>query len=110
MVTQDGRVPVAFLAFVLLWSSGYVVGALSVDVASPLGVLALRLVLAVPPAVVLALRVPGWRQASLWRIAVAGVLLLGVQFAGVYGGGRPRGPAGPPSPGVARGPAPGPPG
>jgi drug/metabolite transporter (DMT)-like permease len=76
----------AFAVFVLLWSSGYVVGSLGVEVASPLGLLSVRLVLAVPVAILLARRVPGWRSASLGRIAVAGVLLLGVQFAGVYGG------------------------
>jgi drug/metabolite transporter (DMT)-like permease len=78
-------VPV-FALFVLLWSSGYVVAALGVDAASPLALLSLRMALALPVAVALAVRVPGWRQAPMGRLAVLGLLLLGVQFGGVYGG------------------------
>jgi drug/metabolite transporter (DMT)-like permease len=73
-------------SFVALWSSGYVVGAVGIDVAAPLPLLAARLVLAslllVPPA----LRRGRLRGAPLGRLAVIGVLLQVVQFGGVYGG------------------------
>ena len=45
--------------FVLLWSSGYVVGAVGVGAAGPFALLSLRFVLAALVAVPLALRVPG---------------------------------------------------
>src|SRR5215213_6856936 len=72
--------------FVLLWSSGYVVGALAVQVADPLPLLTARFVLASLVMVPLALRHGRWRGAPLGRLAVVGVLLQVVQFAGVYGG------------------------
>jgi drug/metabolite transporter (DMT)-like permease len=72
--------------FVLLWSSGYVVGALGVDAAPPLALLTIRFALAIGPVLFLATRVKGWRQLPLGRMAVAGLLLQGVQFSGVYGG------------------------
>jgi len=74
------------VVFVLLWSSGYVVGALGVEVATPLALLTVRFAIALVLAVPLALRVPGWREAPFGRLAVVGLLLQGVQFAGVYGG------------------------
>jgi len=74
------------VVFVLLWSSGYVVGALGVESASPLGLLTVRFALALVLAVPLALRAPGWRRAPFGRLALIGLLLQGVQFAGVYGG------------------------
>jgi drug/metabolite transporter (DMT)-like permease len=73
-------------AFVLLWSSGYVVGALAVDVADPLPLLAARFALASLVAVPLALRRGRWRGAPLGRLAVVGLLLQVVQFGGIYGG------------------------
>ena len=72
--------------FVLLWSSGYVVGAVAIEVADPLPLLAARFVLASLVAVPLALRHGRWRGAPLGRLAVVGVLLQVVQFGGVYGG------------------------
>jgi drug/metabolite transporter (DMT)-like permease len=70
--------------FVALWSSGYVVGALAVEAAAPLPLLAMRFALA---SLVLApLTVRRWRAAPLGRLAVLGLLLQVVQFAGIYGG------------------------
>src|SRR5690242_17458086 len=70
--------------FVLLWSSGYVVGALAIQVADPLPLLAVRFTLA---AIVLApFTLRHWRGAPLGRLAVIGVLLHVVQFGGIYGG------------------------
>jgi drug/metabolite transporter (DMT)-like permease len=73
-------------AFVALWSSGYVVGALAIEVADPLPLLALRFALAALLAVPLALRHGRWRGAPLGRLALVGVLLQIVQFGGIYGG------------------------
>jgi drug/metabolite transporter (DMT)-like permease len=72
--------------FVVLWSSGYVVGALAIDDADPLALLAARFALASLVAVPLALRHGRWRGAPLGRLAVVGLLLQIVQFAGIYGG------------------------
>jgi drug/metabolite transporter (DMT)-like permease len=74
------------IAFIVLWSSGYIAAKYGVDAAPALGLLTLRFVLAVPVAVALALRVPGWRQAPLARLALVGVLLQGVQFGAAYSG------------------------
>jgi drug/metabolite transporter (DMT)-like permease len=72
--------------FVLLWSSGYVVGALAVEVADPLPLLTARFVLAALVMIPLALRTGRWRGAPLGRLAVVGLLLQVVQFGGIYGG------------------------
>jgi drug/metabolite transporter (DMT)-like permease len=72
--------------FVALWTSGYVVGAVAIDAAGPLPLLALRFTLAAILLVPLALRHGRWRGAPLGRLAVIGVLLHVVQFGGVYGG------------------------
>src|SRR4051794_3748123 len=72
--------------FVVLWSSGYVVGALAIGEADPLPLLALRFTLAAVVAVPLALRSARWRGAPLGRLAAVGVPLQVVQFGGVYGG------------------------
>jgi drug/metabolite transporter (DMT)-like permease len=70
--------------FVLLWSSGYVVGALAIQVADPLPLLAVRFTLA---ALVLApFTVRDIRRAPVERLAVLGLLLHVVQFGGIYGG------------------------
>ena len=74
------------LVFVVLWSSGYIAAAYGVDAAPPLGLLTLRFALALPVAVVVATRVPGWRNAPLARLALVGVLLQGVQFGSAYSG------------------------
>jgi drug/metabolite transporter (DMT)-like permease len=74
------------LFFVVLWSSGYIAAAYGVDAAPPLGLLTLRFVLALPVALFIALRVPGWRQAPLAKLALVGVLLQGVQFGAAYSG------------------------
>ncbi|HEY7618962.1 MAG TPA: DMT family transporter [Solirubrobacteraceae bacterium] len=73
-------------AFVLLWSSGYVVGALAIDRADPLPLLATRFALAALAAVPLALWGGRWRGAPIGRLAVVGILLQVVQFGGIYGG------------------------
>jgi len=73
-------------AFVLLWSSGYVVGAVALEAADPFPVLAARFTLAALVAVPLAMRRGRWRGAPLGRLAVVGLLLQVVQFGGVYGG------------------------
>jgi drug/metabolite transporter (DMT)-like permease len=72
--------------FVVLWSSGYVVGAVAIGDADPLPLLAARFTLAALVAVPLALRHGRWRGAPLGRLAVVGILLQVVQFGGVYGG------------------------
>src|SRR3954471_12356853 len=73
--------------FVVLWSSGYVVGAAAIEVADPLPLLAVRFMLAsLVAAPVVLLRDDRWRRAPLGRLAVAGGLLPVVQFVGVYGG------------------------
>ena len=74
------------IAFIVLWSSGYIAAAYGVDAAPPLGLLTLRFLLAVPIAVLIAVRVPGWREAPLRRLAVVGLLLQGVQFGAAYSG------------------------
>ena len=74
------------IAFIVLWSSGYIAAKYGVDAAPALGLLTLRFALAVPVAVALALRVPGWREAPLARLALVGVLLQGVQFGAAYSG------------------------
>jgi drug/metabolite transporter (DMT)-like permease len=72
--------------FVCLWTSGYVVGAVAIQVAAPLPLLAARFTLAALVAAPLALR-HGWpARAQLGRQAVLGVFLQILQFAGVYGG------------------------
>jgi drug/metabolite transporter (DMT)-like permease len=74
------------IAFIVLWSSGYIAAKYGVDSAPALGLLTLRFVLAVPVAVLLALRVPNWRDAPLARLALVGVLLQGLQFGAAYSG------------------------
>lgn len=74
------------LVFVLLWSSGYVVGAVGVDAAAPFALLSVRFALAALVAVPLALRVPDWRSARFGRLAVVGLATQVVQFGGCYSG------------------------
>jgi drug/metabolite transporter (DMT)-like permease len=72
--------------FIVLWSSGYVVGALAIEVADPLPLLAVRFTLAALLLAPLALRHGRWRGAPLGKLAVVGLLLQVVQFGCVYGG------------------------
>jgi drug/metabolite transporter (DMT)-like permease len=72
--------------FVVLWASGYVVGAAAIEVADPLPLLAVRFVLAAAILIPLAARRGRWRGAPLGRLALLGVLLHVVQFGGIYGG------------------------
>src|SRR4051795_10123958 len=80
--------------FIALWSSGYVVGALAIEVADPLPLLAVRFTLASLVLVPLALRHGRWRGAPLGKLAVVGLLLQVVQFGGIYGAFALGGPAG----------------
>jgi drug/metabolite transporter (DMT)-like permease len=80
------RIDVAGSAFVLVWSSGYVVGALAASAAPPLAVTLWRFAFAAAVFAALA-----WRAGDTWprgaeiaRVSVAGVLLFGMQFAGIY--------------------------
>ena len=72
--------------FVLLWSSGYVVGALASQVSGPVPLLATRFILASLVTVPAALHTGGFRGAPLRRLAVIGLLFQVVQFGGIYGG------------------------
>jgi drug/metabolite transporter (DMT)-like permease len=72
--------------FVVLWASGYVVGALAIQVSGALPLLEARFVLASSIAVPLALHGRRYRGAPLARLAVVGLLLQVVQFGGIYGG------------------------
>lgn len=72
--------------FVLLWSSGYVVGAIGVEAAAPFALLSLRFGLAALVAVPLALRVPDWRSARFGRLAAIGLTTQVIQFGGCYSG------------------------
>jgi drug/metabolite transporter (DMT)-like permease len=71
--------------FVLLWSSGYIVGALAVQVASPIPLLFTRFALASLACMPLVLRGGRWRGAPFRRLAVIGLLLQVTQFGGAYG-------------------------
>jgi drug/metabolite transporter (DMT)-like permease len=80
------RVDVLGVAFVLIWSSGYLVGALATEVIAPLAVTLWRFVLA---ALVLAAiaRVRGehWpRGRELARVLAVGVPMFAVQFGALY--------------------------
>ncbi len=78
--------PVLPLAFVLLWSTGYIAGKFMVQHASALTGLVWRFGLAAVLFALFALlgraRKPSGREC--WHSAVSGVLMLAVQFAGVY--------------------------
>jgi drug/metabolite transporter (DMT)-like permease len=72
--------------FVLLWSSGYVVGSLASQVSGPVPLLATRFVLASLATVPVALRTGRLRGAPLGRLAIIGLLFQVTQFGGIYGG------------------------
>jgi drug/metabolite transporter (DMT)-like permease len=71
--------------FVLLWSSGYVVGALASQASGPVPLLATRF-LASLVTIPVALRKGRLRGEPLRRLAVIGLLFQVVQFGGIYGG------------------------
>jgi drug/metabolite transporter (DMT)-like permease len=91
------RPPVLGPAFVLIWSSGYIVGAIASRAAAPLAVTFWRLLVAGVILAVLALvRGVRWPREPrvLGGIALVGALLFSVQFGGVYlglAGGMPAG-------------------
>jgi drug/metabolite transporter (DMT)-like permease len=72
--------------FIVLWSSGYVVGALAIQIAGAVPLLESRFVLASLIAVPLALRRRRYRGAPLGRLALVGLLLQVLQFGGIYSG------------------------
>jgi drug/metabolite transporter (DMT)-like permease len=72
--------------FIVLWSSGYVVGALAIEVADPLPLLESRFVLASLLTVPLVLARGRLRGLPLGRLALVGLLLQVLQFGGIYGG------------------------
>ncbi|AYG03996.1 DMT family transporter [Gryllotalpicola protaetiae] len=80
------RVDVIGIAFILLWSSGYVVGALATAVTPPLTVMLWRFVFAVVALGAIALiRRESWpRGRELWGLAGVGVLMFALQFGGLY--------------------------
>jgi drug/metabolite transporter (DMT)-like permease len=76
-------------AFVLVWTSGYLVGDLGTSASPPLTLIFWRFLLAtaVIGAIALATRAPWPTRLRDWlRPAAAGVLLQTVQFAGIYDG------------------------
>lgn len=72
--------------FVLVWSSGYVVGALATEVAPPLAVTLWRFaVAALVLGVIARVRRESWpRGRSLWAFAGLGVPMFAVQFGALY--------------------------
>ena len=73
--------------FVLLWSSGFLVGSVGARQVPPLALTTWRLLLAgaLLALVALATRAPWPRDGRAWRdLVITGVLLQGVQFAGAY--------------------------
>lgn len=74
--------------FILVWSSGYVVGALGTEVVAPEAITLWRFVgAAVLLAVIAVVRRERWpRGSDLARVAGVGVLFFGVQFAALYYG------------------------
>jgi drug/metabolite transporter (DMT)-like permease len=72
--------------FIVLWSSGYVIGALAIQVAGAVGLLESRFIVASLVTVPLALHRRRYRGAPLGRLALIGLLLQVLQFGGIYGG------------------------
>lgn len=72
--------------FVVVWSTGYIAGAMAVQHAGPFTVLVLRFGLSALVFGLLALlaRVPLPRPECAWHSAVVGLLTMAVQFGGVY--------------------------
>jgi drug/metabolite transporter (DMT)-like permease len=80
------RVDVTAIAFVLVWSSGYVVGALATQVIPPLAVTLWRFgVAAVVLAIIARIRGERWpRGRQLVAVATAGIPLFAIQFGALY--------------------------
>src|ERR1700743_1982521 len=80
------RVDVTAIAFVLVWSSGYVMGALATQVIAPLAVTLWRFgVAAIVLAVIARVRGERWpRGRELAGLAAVGVPLFAIQFGALY--------------------------
>jgi drug/metabolite transporter (DMT)-like permease len=80
------RVDVAGVAFVLVWSSGYIVGALATQVVPPLAVTLWRFgIAAIVLAVIARVRGERWpRGRQLAAFAAVGVPLFAIQFGALY--------------------------
>lgn len=76
------------LLFILMWSSGYVVGKLALPYAGPFTLLFLRFCVAalVLLAVALSTRAPWPARAQLRHLVVVGLLVQALQFGGLYTG------------------------
>lgn len=74
------------MAFVLVWCTGYIAGKVVVAHAAPFTSLVWRFGLAALVFAVLAWRAGAWRctRWQAWHAAVTGVLMLAMQFGGVY--------------------------
>lgn len=74
------------LAFILVWSSGYVVGALATEVSPPLAVTMWRFAVAAAVLTVIALfRRETWPSGrALWALAGIGIPMFAVQFGALY--------------------------
>ncbi|HUZ67501.1 MAG TPA: DMT family transporter [Beijerinckiaceae bacterium] len=91
------RFPILPAAFILLWSSGYIGGAIGVRYAEPFTMTACRFGMAavIFLCVAIALRSPWPRRLTAYvHAAVVGVLLQALQFGGLYTGIRQGVPAG----------------
>ena len=80
------RVDVTAVAFVLVWSSGYIVGALATQVVPPLAVTLWRFgIAAIVLAIIARVRGERWpRGRQLLGVAAVGVPLFAVQFGALY--------------------------
>lgn len=83
---RTARIDVLGLVFILVWSSGYVVGALATQVIAPLAVTMWRFaVAAVVLAVIAVVRHERWpRGKQFWVVAGIGVPMFAVQFGALY--------------------------
>lgn len=75
------------IAFVLVWSSGYISGPAAVDAAAPFSVLGWRFVIAAVLAAALALSLrlpPRMDRRTLGRVALVGLVMNAVQFGLMY--------------------------
>lgn len=75
------------MAFILIWSSGYIVGSIATEVIAPLTVTLWRFVVAAAALAMIArVRGEAWPRGrrELTYVAVTGVLMFAVQFGGLY--------------------------